>query len=240
MLRVLVGRRVHSTKCPECPPPHLHLAICLVGMGEIDKAKAAFAAGQRLAPEYFRIRLEGTSRSPGRRIATPADVPAHRRRPRRPERGRGAAMSRCQRARAGRPWLADHIGCKLPLTGAAHGPMEFPSLSPRIVEGPSRLSNDTAMRPTNMSGLGTFCDMARDKDQVRLSHGSGLPYVGPSRARLWVQGLVLRHTARSVSPRFVKPRTRRKARRSPGRVESPSDRRAPRSRCHCKAHVMRF
>jgi hypothetical protein len=44
----------------------------------------------------------------------------------------------------------------LPLTGAAHGPMEFPSLSPRIVEGPSRLSNDTAMRPTNMSGLGTF------------------------------------------------------------------------------------
>ena len=45
---------------PEYPPPHLYLAICLVGMGEIDKAKAAFTAGQKLAPEFFRIRLEGT------------------------------------------------------------------------------------------------------------------------------------------------------------------------------------
>ncbi len=40
---------------------HLHLATCLIGTGEIDKAKAAFAAGQRLGPEYFRSRLEGTS-----------------------------------------------------------------------------------------------------------------------------------------------------------------------------------
>jgi adenylate cyclase len=45
---------------PEYPPPHYNLAICLVGMGEIDKAKAAFTAGQRLAPEFFKIRLEGT------------------------------------------------------------------------------------------------------------------------------------------------------------------------------------
>jgi adenylate cyclase len=40
---------------------HLHLATCLIGTGEIDKAKAAFAAGQRLGPKYFRSRLEGTS-----------------------------------------------------------------------------------------------------------------------------------------------------------------------------------
>ena len=40
---------------------HLHLATCLIGTGEIDKARAAFAAGQRLGPKYFRSRLEGTS-----------------------------------------------------------------------------------------------------------------------------------------------------------------------------------
>ena len=38
---------------------HLHLTTCLIGTGEIDKAKAAFAAGQRLGPEFFRSRLEG-------------------------------------------------------------------------------------------------------------------------------------------------------------------------------------
>jgi TolB-like protein/cytochrome c-type biogenesis protein CcmH/NrfG len=37
------------------------LAVCLVGLGEIDKAKAAFATGQKLAPEYFRIKAEGGS-----------------------------------------------------------------------------------------------------------------------------------------------------------------------------------
>ena len=45
---------------PEYPPPHLYLAICLVGMGEIDKAKAAFTAGQGLSPEFFGTRLKGT------------------------------------------------------------------------------------------------------------------------------------------------------------------------------------
>jgi hypothetical protein len=40
---------------------HLHLTTCLVGAGEIDKAKAAFVTGQRLGPDYFRNRLEGTS-----------------------------------------------------------------------------------------------------------------------------------------------------------------------------------
>ena len=45
---------------PEYPPPHLQLAICLVGMGEIDKAKAAFTVGQKLSPAFFGSRLEGT------------------------------------------------------------------------------------------------------------------------------------------------------------------------------------
>lgn len=46
---------------PALPGPHAHLAVCLVGAGEIDKAKAVFAAGQRLAPDFFRVRLEGRS-----------------------------------------------------------------------------------------------------------------------------------------------------------------------------------
>jgi adenylate cyclase len=46
---------------PTLAMPHISLTCCLVGAGEIDKAKAAFAAGQKLAPEYFKIRLEGTS-----------------------------------------------------------------------------------------------------------------------------------------------------------------------------------
>jgi adenylate cyclase len=40
---------------------HLHLTTCLIGTGEIDKARAAFAAGQRLGPKYFRSNLEGKS-----------------------------------------------------------------------------------------------------------------------------------------------------------------------------------
>ena len=38
-----------------------NLAACLVGTGEIDRAKVVFAEAQRLAPEYFQIRLEGKS-----------------------------------------------------------------------------------------------------------------------------------------------------------------------------------
>ena len=38
-----------------------HNLGCLVGAGEIDKAKAAFDVGQKLASEYFRRGLEGTS-----------------------------------------------------------------------------------------------------------------------------------------------------------------------------------
>ena len=36
-------------------------ALCLVGAGEIEKAKAAFNVAYALAPEFFRIRLEGFS-----------------------------------------------------------------------------------------------------------------------------------------------------------------------------------
>jgi TolB-like protein len=46
---------------PEMTQAHSTLAFCLVGAGEIDEAKIVLAAGQRLAPEYFKIRLEGTS-----------------------------------------------------------------------------------------------------------------------------------------------------------------------------------
>jgi adenylate cyclase len=46
---------------PTLVSPHIILTYCLVGAGEIDKAKAAFAAAQKLAPEYFKIRFEGTS-----------------------------------------------------------------------------------------------------------------------------------------------------------------------------------
>jgi adenylate cyclase len=45
---------------PEMIQPHLMLAICYVGANEIAKARAMFAAGQRLAPEYVKSRLEGT------------------------------------------------------------------------------------------------------------------------------------------------------------------------------------
>jgi len=37
------------------------LATCLVGAGEIDKAKSAFTEGWRLSPKFFKIRLEGQS-----------------------------------------------------------------------------------------------------------------------------------------------------------------------------------
>jgi adenylate cyclase len=39
---------------------HVSLTCCLVGAGEIDKAKAAFAAAERLAPEHIKTRLEGS------------------------------------------------------------------------------------------------------------------------------------------------------------------------------------
>jgi tetratricopeptide (TPR) repeat protein len=45
---------------PQMVQAQANLAVCLVGAGEIEKAKAVFSAGQRMAPEYFRGRLEGT------------------------------------------------------------------------------------------------------------------------------------------------------------------------------------
>jgi TolB-like protein/class 3 adenylate cyclase len=44
---------------PTFAPTHFTLVLCLVGAGEIDKAKAAFAAGQKLWPAFFRSRLNG-------------------------------------------------------------------------------------------------------------------------------------------------------------------------------------
>ena len=56
---------IHWASCalndmPRLIPAYANLAACLVGSGEIDKAKAAFAAGQKLAPEYFKAKLAGT------------------------------------------------------------------------------------------------------------------------------------------------------------------------------------
>jgi adenylate cyclase len=48
---------------PAFIPTHANLVTCLVGAGEIAKAKAAFAAAQKLAPEYFRMRLDGAAAS---------------------------------------------------------------------------------------------------------------------------------------------------------------------------------
>jgi tetratricopeptide (TPR) repeat protein len=41
--------------------PYAVLATCYVGINDIDKARAAFAEGQRRAPDFFRRRLEGKS-----------------------------------------------------------------------------------------------------------------------------------------------------------------------------------
>lgn len=44
---------------PKFVQAHSTLAACLVGVGEIDKAKATFEALQKVAsPEFLRIRLE--------------------------------------------------------------------------------------------------------------------------------------------------------------------------------------
>jgi hypothetical protein len=42
---------------------HINLVTCLVGMGEIDKAKTAFVVSQKLAPAIFKSMMEvgGTS-----------------------------------------------------------------------------------------------------------------------------------------------------------------------------------
>jgi adenylate cyclase len=57
---------------PEMIQPHVTLTNCFVGANEIAKARAVFAAAQRLAPEYIKSRLEGTwmyARSEERRRA---------------------------------------------------------------------------------------------------------------------------------------------------------------------------
>ncbi|MFO1158477.1 MAG: adenylate/guanylate cyclase domain-containing protein [Reyranellaceae bacterium] len=44
---------------PTMLPPRANLAVCLIGAGEVETAKAAFKAGQELSPEFFKVRLEG-------------------------------------------------------------------------------------------------------------------------------------------------------------------------------------
>lgn len=44
---------------PRYPSALNNLICCLIGAGEITKAKAAFALAQPLAPEYFKLRLAG-------------------------------------------------------------------------------------------------------------------------------------------------------------------------------------
>ena len=44
---------------PEMIQPHVTLTACLVGANEMVKARAVFAAAQRLAPEYLKTRLDG-------------------------------------------------------------------------------------------------------------------------------------------------------------------------------------
>jgi adenylate cyclase len=46
---------------PGMVQPHFNLATCLVGAGESEKAKSIFEAAQKLAPEYLKSRLGGTS-----------------------------------------------------------------------------------------------------------------------------------------------------------------------------------
>jgi adenylate cyclase len=46
-------------EAPRSIHAHFNLTICLVGAGETDRAKSVFKAGQKLGPEYFKIRLEG-------------------------------------------------------------------------------------------------------------------------------------------------------------------------------------
>jgi tetratricopeptide (TPR) repeat protein len=59
---------------PTLVMPHISLTCCLVGAGEIDKAKAAFEALQKVASEeWVRSRLEGSSE-----YARPADRTRHR------------------------------------------------------------------------------------------------------------------------------------------------------------------
>jgi adenylate cyclase len=46
---------------PRYAPAHYNGVVCLVGSGEVAKANVAFDLGQKLAPEYFRSRLDGAS-----------------------------------------------------------------------------------------------------------------------------------------------------------------------------------
>jgi hypothetical protein len=58
---------------PRYAPAHNNFVVCLVGSGDVAKARVAFDLSQALAPEYFRSRLDGGSsyaREDDRRRAT--------------------------------------------------------------------------------------------------------------------------------------------------------------------------
>ncbi|GEP59881.1 adenylate/guanylate cyclase domain-containing protein [Reyranella soli] len=46
---------------PSYAPAYIHYVVCLVGSGDVAKARVAFDSGKALAPEYFRSRLDSAS-----------------------------------------------------------------------------------------------------------------------------------------------------------------------------------
>ncbi len=48
-----------NREAPDYPLPHLYFTLTYVGLGEIDKAKAALDRARRIAPEFIQARLEG-------------------------------------------------------------------------------------------------------------------------------------------------------------------------------------
>jgi len=48
-----------NREAPNYPLPHLYFAVTYVGLGEIDKAKAALGRARHIAPEFIQSRLEG-------------------------------------------------------------------------------------------------------------------------------------------------------------------------------------
>jgi adenylate cyclase len=50
-----------ALEAPKLPGAHLLVAMCHVGLGDIDKARAALETGRKLAPEYIESRIAGNS-----------------------------------------------------------------------------------------------------------------------------------------------------------------------------------
>jgi hypothetical protein len=52
-------RWLRANNAPGLPPLHLYLATNYVGLGEIEKARAAMAEAQRVGPEFAECHLTG-------------------------------------------------------------------------------------------------------------------------------------------------------------------------------------